>query len=122
MEQNNTPHTCPGRLFATQSVDGTHPLTDTVDRLQIIQLKYPRGRKWDKHTHTDGYPEAIVLVSGRLSVTACERDGSHETTYIMEPGQCFYNGNGGFSAEALEDVEFFEFKPGPFDGNAKILI
>jgi len=108
--------------------DGTHPVTDSSWSLQLLMMKRQAGHVFAKHTHkamdrsaTD-LQEAIVVTSGKLLITVCDRSGADVGAYEVSLGQCLFLADGGYKIEVLEDgSSFFEFKNGPH-ADDKILL
>ena len=99
--------------------DGTHPVRDSKESLQMLMMKRQKGHVFAKHTHavidraTHTLQEAIVVTKGKVLVTVCKRDGADVGAYEVGAGQCLYLIDGGYKIEVLEEAHFYEFKNGP---------
>ena len=107
-------------LFEAFEKEGTHPQTDPGFPLQLLMMKYPKGKVFDAHTHepkerkTDFLQEAIVVTKGKLKVKVLTRTGEFVSEVTVSQGQCIFSVDGGCEVEVLEDAELYEFKTGPF--------
>ncbi|KKR89155.1 MAG: hypothetical protein UW50_C0001G0245 [Candidatus Wolfebacteria bacterium GW2011_GWA1_44_24] len=106
-------------VFDGQFQDGTTPITDGKWPLQIISLKYPKGKIWPGHYHkpmtrtTEGQMEALIIISGSVKVSIYFEKDLVEVLKLNS-GQGVMLVNSGFGMEVLEDAEMLEFKNGPF--------
>lgn len=100
--------------------DGTVPQTDPSYPLQLLMMRHEKGKIFDAHTHepkeraTTFLQEAIVVTKGKLKIDILTRQSEFVSTVTLSPGQCVFMVDGGYKVEVLEDVEFYEFKNGPF--------
>ena len=107
--------------------EGTHPVTDPKEPLQLLMMKRKAGHVFVKHTHkvinrfNSKLQKAIVVNNGKLFVTVCDRDGNDVEKCEVSSGQCFFLIDGGYKIEVLEDATFYEFKNGPHEDD-KILL
>lgn len=114
-------------IDSADSEEGTHPVTDPKESLQLIVLKRGAHHIFAKHTHkimdrvAKTLQEAIVVTKGKVLVTVCTRDGEDIGAYEVSSGQCLYLLEGGYKIQVLEDAAFYEFKNGPHTDD-KILL
>lgn len=107
--------------------EGVLPMSDAAWPLQAMLMARKSGYVVAKHTHkpvvreTERTGKAIVIVSGRLSVTFCDGAGTEIETHEVGPGTCVFLLEGGYTIEILDDAGFFEFKNGPFQDD-KIML
>lgn len=101
------------------SIEGTHPITESAYPLQALMMSRNPGHVFAKHTHkasqrtTESLQEVIVLTQGKVRVTVCLRSGEEVGAYEVSAGQCLFLVNGGYAIEVLEEARFYEFKNGP---------
>lgn len=99
--------------------DGTHPITDSKWSLQLLMMKRKAGHIFAKHTHrainrsVPDLQEAIVVTSGKLLITVCDRNGKDIGDYEVSSSQCLFLVDGGYKVKVSEDAAFYEFKNGP---------
>ncbi|MDP3900882.1 MAG: hypothetical protein Q8Q38_00870 [bacterium] len=107
-------------VFEKFESDGTVPQTEGEYPLQLLMMRHPKGKVFDAHTHeprdraTTFLQEAIVVVKGKLKADILTRNGEFVSQITLSPGQCVFLVDGAYKIEVLEDVEFYEFKNGPF--------
>lgn len=107
--------------------DGTHPVTNSPWSLQLLMMKRKAGHVFAKHTHkainrsVPDLQEAIVVTSGKLLITVCDRSGKDIGAYEVSSHQCLFLVDGGYKVEVLEDASFYEFKNGPHEEDKVLL-
>lgn len=107
--------------------EGTRPITESAWSLQMLMMKRPKGHVFAKHTHalmdrsTRLLQEAIVVTTGKILVTVCDREGTDISDHEVSSGQCLFLVNGGYKIEVVEDATFYEFKNGPHEDDKVLL-
>ena len=107
---------------------GSIPITPEREPLQLLGLRYPKGHSWVPHRHapkrrvTDHLQECLVVRKGKVKVDVYALGDVKVKSITLKAGELFILLNGGYGIHALENVELFELKNGPFMGEDKILI
>lgn len=113
-------------IFDGKFEEGTHGLTDPELPLQVISLKYKKGKVWPLHTHkalrrvTENLLEAFFVLSGKVKVQIFLDSKVFDEVHLTG-GQGIMLLEGALRIEAEEDVVALEFKNGPFREDKVIL-
>lgn len=104
-----------------QLQNGTAPITDPGEFLQVLGLKHPKGGYLKAHTHkprrrvTTRLQECLMARKGKIKLDLYEPETWKKFKSItLNMGEIFLLLNGGYGIHILEDAEMFEFKNGPF--------
>lgn len=110
-------------ILITSMPDGSVPLTDGGEPLQMVALKHPKGAYLKAHAHaprervTQSLQEALIVKKGRVSIDLYAKEESgfiKFKTVELAVGEVFILMNGGYGINMLEDSELIEVKNGPF--------
>ena len=111
--------------------DFTNERTDLVDANQFIQcsfLKMNEGKTFRPHKHIWKNPsfeqmiaqESWVVIRGSVKVHFFDREMKPLETHILKAGDASFTLQGGHTYEILEDDTLvYEYKTGPYEGQAK---
>lgn len=100
--------------------DGSTPLSDEKEPLQLLTLKHSKGTRITPHTHrniervTTHLQECLVVIKGALQITLYGAGTEPVKEVLVYAGEAFIFVSGGHSIMFLEDAEVFEIKNGPF--------
>lgn len=100
--------------------DGSTPISDAGEPLQLLTLKHSKGAQIKPHTHrstervTTHLQECLVVVKGVLQITLYGTETKPVKEVTVHAGEAFIFVSGGHSVTFLEDAEVFEIKNGPF--------
>jgi hypothetical protein len=103
---------------------GIHFFTPNSFSQQLAFMRHPQGKVIQPHVHNSvarqvQYTlEVLVLRKGRMRVDFYDNAKSYIESRIMEAGDVILLATGGHGFEALEEIEMFEVKQGPFVGEA----
>jgi cupin fold WbuC family metalloprotein len=106
---------------------GTTPVTAPEEALQVLTLKYPKGRLVAAHRHephrreTEVLQECLVVISGKLRISFFDDEGHALAHVELVAGEACITLSGPHSVEFLEDSEVIELKNGPFFDDKKPL-
>ncbi len=112
-----------GRLVAlkiSSIADGSVPVTESDGALQVLTLKYAKGRLVAPHTHTPHrrettvLQECLVVIRGKLRVFFFDEDEKTSTQADIAQGETCVILSGPHAVEFLEDSEVIEIKNGPY--------
>jgi len=105
---------------------GRIDLVDTSQFIQCAALKQPKGTTYKPHRHirslrSDYYipQESWVVISGLVEVTLYDLDNSILHTDILCPGDVSITLEAGHNYKFLEDGIVYEYKTGPYYGQAQ---
>lgn len=99
--------------------------TDDSEFLQVAKHSRNVGQNAKPHEHIENVRtvscthEAWVVISGIMNVKLFDTDRTLLTEWLLRPGECLITLGGGHSLEVVENVVFYEFKNGPYLGQAK---
>jgi len=105
------------------SADGLQFFTPDDFSQQLAYMHHKKGKKIRPHSHRSVIreiqftQEVLVLKRGILKVDLYKNDHSHHSTHILETGDVILLAGGGHGFEAIEDIEIFEVKQGPYSGD-----
>ena len=103
---------------------GIHFFTPNSFSQQLAFMRHPQGKVIQPHVHNSVVRqvqytlEVLVLRKGRMRVDFYDNAKSYIESQIMEAGDVILLATGGHGFEALEEIEMFEIKQGPFVGEA----
>lgn len=103
---------------------GIHFFTPNSFSQQLAFMRHPQGKVIQPHVHNSVVRqvqytlEVLVLRKGRMRVDFYDNAKSYIESRIMEAGDVILLATGGHGFEALEEIEMFEIKQGPFVGEA----
>ena len=103
---------------------GVHFFTPGEFSQQLAYMHHPAGKVIDPHLHNavprtvTNTMEVLCLRRGRLRVDFYDCQKQFLENRILEAGDVILLTAGGHGFEALEEVEFFEVKQGPYVGEA----
>ena len=104
----------------TKINEGSNPLTDPDQSLQLVTLKHPRGSYLKAHMHkpqkriTRSLQECLIVKKGKIRLDLYSPTKIlFKNTYLIE-GQALILLTGGYGIHLVEDSELFEIKNGPF--------
>jgi len=107
--------------------NGSIPLTNGKEPLQVVTLKHPSGKYLLAHTHkptvrkTESMQECLIVRKGKIKIDLYGPDKKMFKKIILKTGDFFLLMVGGYGIHMLENSELIEFKNGPFIED-KILI
>lgn len=107
--------------------DGSKPLTDSKEPLQVVSLKHPKGKYLLAHAHspkkrvTHSLQECLIIKKGKVKIDLYSPDKKLFKRIYLNQGDLFILMNGGYGIHMMEDSELIEVKNGPFVED-KILI
>jgi hypothetical protein len=90
---------------------------------QLAYMQHPSGKKIVPHVHKIVHRkvaqtlEVLFMRKGRLRVDFYDHDRSYVESRILGAGDAILLVSGGHGFEALEPVEMFEVKQGPYAGD-----
>ena len=91
---------------------------------QLAFMQHPQGKKIAPHVHNPvqrevtSTQEVLLLRKGRLRVDFYGEDQRYLESHVMESGDLILLIQGGHGFEALEEIEMFEVKQGPYAGDS----
>ena len=101
--------------------NGSVPITDEKECVQVVGLKHPKGAYLKAHVHkprrrvTARLQEGLIVRKGKIKIDLYPTNNSSKwKSVIIKEGEMFLLLNGGYGIHMLEDAEMFEFKNGPF--------
>lgn len=103
---------------------GVHFFTPGHLSQQLAYMRHPAGHVIAAHVHNpvpriiQNTQEVLLLRRGRLRVDFYARTGEFVESRILEAGDVILLATGGHGFEALEEIEMFEVKQGPYAGDA----
>lgn len=90
---------------------------------QLAYMQHPTGHIIEPHVHNHVTrevhytQEVLVLRKGRLRVDFYDARKCYLESRVLEAGDVILLATGGHGFEALEDIEMFEIKQGPYAGD-----
>lgn len=102
---------------------GIHFLTPNDFSQQLAYMKHPAGKVIEPHVHNlvpreVHYTQEVLFIrKGRLHVDFYDNDQHYLESRVLEPGDVILLAGGGHGFEALEELEMFEVKQGPYAGD-----
>ena len=100
--------------------DGTNPVTDPNQPLQVLALKHPAGKRIEIHTHTPHQrithvlQKCLMVKKGEIRVELYGPDKKYMRDVALQEGDFFILINGAWGVSFLQDSEIIEIKNGPF--------
>ncbi|MBG29609.1 MAG: hypothetical protein CMI31_06360 [Opitutae bacterium] len=91
---------------------------------QLAFMQHPVGKTIVPHVHNtvqrevSSTQEVLMLRKGRLRVDFYGDDQNYLESHVMEAGDLILLIQGGHGFEALEEIEMFEVKQGPYAGDS----
>ncbi|MBU6321340.1 MAG: hypothetical protein KGI78_03720 [Patescibacteria group bacterium] len=107
--------------------EGSVPVTEPGGALQILTLKYAKGRLAAPHYHiphqreTGGLQECFIVIRGRIRVFFFDDQGESVTHADFAAGETCLVLDGPHAIRFLEDSEVLEVKNGPFFDDKRFL-
>ena len=104
----------------TKINEGSNPLTDPDQSLQLVTLKHPRGSYLKAHMHkpqkriTRSLQECLIVKKGKIRLDLYSPTKILFKKTHLKEGQALILLNGGYGIHLVEDSELFEIKNGPF--------
>jgi mannose-6-phosphate isomerase-like protein (cupin superfamily) len=99
---------------------GVHFFTDQSLSQQLAYMRHPAGHDIQAHVHKPVRreihytQEVLILRKGRLRVDFYDDDQNYLESHVLESGDIILLVEGGHGFKALEEIEMFEIKQGPF--------
>jgi cupin fold WbuC family metalloprotein len=107
---------------------GTVPITETEEPLQVLSLKHEKGYLVAPHKHhphkreTSHLQECLIVLHGKLRIHFFDESTKEEIKYLdLVPGEACITISGPHSVEFLEDSNVLEIKNGPFIEDKRLL-
>jgi hypothetical protein len=100
--------------------EGSVPTTSPDEALQILTLKYEKGRIAAPHYHvphqrvTEGLQECFIVMKGKIRVFFFDAEGKDSVYSDFSQGEACLSLSGPHAIKFLEDSEVIEAKNGPF--------
>jgi len=100
--------------------EGSVPLTDPHEPLQLVTLKHGKGKYLKAHLHTpkrrqtDKLQECLIVKKGKIAVDVYTENKLFLKRKILNNGDVLTVMNGGYGIKILSDSELIEVKNGPF--------
>lgn len=107
--------------------EGSIPVTDAKEALQLVTLKHPKGTFLKAHLHipqkrvTQRLQESLVVRKGRIKVELYTTQKKYFKSILLKPGEVFILLNGGYSLRMMQDSEIIELKNGPFKEDKELI-
>jgi len=107
--------------------NGSNPITDPKEFVQVVTLKHSKGQYLKAHTHTPKLrqtaklQECMIVKKGKVKLDLYNPDKKLVKIIHLNSGQGYISLNGGIGIHILKDAEIIEVKNGPFIED-KILI
>lgn len=89
---------------------------------QLAYMKHPKGKKIQPHVHNSvkrevHYTKEVLFIKkGKLRVDFYDDNQNYLESRILSTGDVILLSTGGHGFTALEDLEMFEIKQGPYAG------
>ena len=113
-------------------MQGRKNLVEGTEFLQVSSLKIADGESFQAHRHIwkelkvaqTIAQESWVVIAGKIEVTFFDLDDSLISKHELSPGDCSITLQGGHSYTAIGESLVYEFKSGPYEGQAndKVMI
>jgi mannose-6-phosphate isomerase-like protein (cupin superfamily) len=103
---------------------GIHFFTPNDLSQQLAYMAHPSGKVIAPHVHNPVprevhyTQEVLFLRKGKLRVDFYSAERQYLESRVLAAGDVILLADGGHGFEALEDIEMFEVKQGPYAGNA----
>lgn len=100
--------------------NGSIPITDGKEPLQLVTLKHLKGTYLKAHTHipkkriTQKMQECLIVRRGKVKIDLYSPDRKIFKFIYLQPGDVFVLVNGGYGIHLIKDSELIEVKNGPF--------
>lgn len=110
-----------------QVSQGSKPITDGKEPVQVVTLKHAKGVELLPHMHepkvrkTEKLQECIVVRKGKVKLSLYTQKKQLAKSVYLSEGQAFILQNGGVGIKIIDDAEIIEVKNGPFKED-KIMI
>jgi len=104
------------------SQPGIHFFTENELSQQLAYMQHPKGKLIQPHVHNPvprevAYTQEVLFIrKGKLKVNFYSEQQKYVESRILEGGDVILLIKGGHGFEALEDLEMFEVKQGPYVG------
>lgn len=102
--------------------DGVEFFTENDLSQQLAFMSHKKGHKIDSHYHNPvpriiHYTQEVLFIrKGKLRVDFYDDKQNYFESHTIESGDVILLASGGHGFEAIEDVEMFEVKQGPYIG------
>lgn len=114
-----------GTLFAiiirsSYQKEGISFFTDNIFSQQLAYMNHPKGKQIEPHIHNlvlrevKYTQEVLVIKKGSVRVDFYNEQHGYLESRILRIGDVLFLASGGHGFEALEDLEMFEIKQGPY--------
>lgn len=103
--------------------EGVHFCTPDSYSQQLAYMHHPKGKIIEPHVHNlvnrevHYTQEVLFIKAGQLRVDFYTSEKEYLQSYILESGDVIILAAGGHGFEALEELEMFEVKQGPYAGD-----
>lgn len=103
--------------------EGVHFCTPNSYSQQLAYMHHPEGKIIEPHVHNivnrqvHYTQEVLFIKKGKLRVDFYTDEKEYLESYILETGDVIILASGGHGFEALEELEMFEVKQGPYAGD-----
>lgn len=103
--------------------EGVHFCTPGDYSQQLAYMHHPKGKVIEPHVHNIVHrevhytQEVLFIKSGKLRVDFYTENKEYLESYILVAGDVILLASGGHGFEALEEIEMFEVKQGPYAGD-----
>lgn len=104
---------------------GARFLTPVDYTLQVGLIEHPKGHEIPTHGHNpkikyevDTTQEGLVVFKGKIRANIFTENNKLVDSVILEPGDVYLHVSGMHGFEIEEDSRFWEFKQGPYPGDA----
>lgn len=106
------------------TADGVNFFTNPEYSQQLAYMRHKKGHKIKAHRHNEvertvvKTNEVLLIKKGCLKVDFFTDVGAKVCSRFLESGDIILLIAGGHGFEAVEEVEFFEVKQGPYSGDS----
>lgn len=103
--------------------EGVHFCTPGSYSQQLAYMHHSRGKIIEPHVHNVVHrevhytQEVLFIKSGKLRVDFYTDEKKYLESYILGSGDVIMLASGGHGFEALEELQMFEVKQGPYAGD-----
>lgn len=100
--------------------EGTNPITDEKQPLQLIAINQPKDIYVKPHIHrptkrtTQFLQECLIVHKGNIKIELYGPTADIVEEVILKAGEAFITISGGHAIYFLDDAQVFEVKNGPF--------
>jgi hypothetical protein len=100
--------------------NGSIPLTQPQEPLQLVTLKHPKGKYLKAHLHTPKkrttavLQECLIVRKGKVKIDLYTMEQTFIKHIFLHEGDVFILVCGGYGITVLKDCELIEVKNGPF--------